>query len=123
MYEAEKQFVEQYIRKERKDRLLHELTDPKKRYRGLSRFCHEAEKYIDPKTVVKDTVLPDGVYTILSPDPQVDGAELPLQEALDAAEMCMDATILLGQDCAVVTEEAMKGSRQRYILHRKADRQ
>ncbi|MBQ2689171.1 MAG: hypothetical protein IJJ24_08210 [Solobacterium sp.] len=116
MYEAEIRFAEEYIRKERKDRILHELTDPKKRYRGLSRFCHDAEKYIDPRTVVKDTELPDGMYTILSPDPSVDGLVLPLQEALEVSSMCLDATILLGEKYAAVTEEAMKGSRIRFVL-------
>lgn len=118
MYEAEVRFVERYIRKERKERLLHELTDPRKRYRGLDRFCHNAGKYIDPGTVVKDTELPEGMYTILSPDPRADGLVLPLQEALEVSTMCLDATILLGEAYAVVTEEAMKGSRIRYVLHR-----
>ena len=118
MYEAETQFVEQYIRKERKERLLHELTDPKKRHRGLDRFCHNAGKYIDPGTVVKDTEMPAGMYTILSPDPQADGLVLPLQEAQEVSTMCLDATILLGEEYALVTEEAMKGSRIRYVLHR-----
>lgn len=45
----EARFAAKYLRREKRERLLHELTDPKKRYRGLDRFCHHAGELIDPK--------------------------------------------------------------------------
>lgn len=39
-YSAEKHFVQTFIRRNRRERLLYELTTPKKRMDGVSRFCH-----------------------------------------------------------------------------------
>ena len=47
----EARFAAKYLRREKRERLLHELTDPKKRYRGLDRFCHHAGELIDPKKI------------------------------------------------------------------------
>ena len=44
---AEERFVRSFVVKERQERLLYELTRPKKRYDGLSRFCHTAEQLLD----------------------------------------------------------------------------
>ena len=48
---AEERFVRTYIRKNRRERLLYELTAPKKRYAGLERFCHGAGDLLDPEKI------------------------------------------------------------------------
>ena len=51
-YEMEIRFIRSYIRKERRERLLYELTSPKKRYDGLSRYCHQADDLLDNRTIL-----------------------------------------------------------------------
>ena len=129
-FAAERAFVERYIRKGRRDRLLHELTHPGKRYAGLSRFCHQAEDLLDrglvrcsgPDLFRQDLMLRllaehgGEDCALLSPDPLLDGLTVPLAQAARLAEACPDAVILLARRFAVVQEEAMKGGRARFLL-------
>ena len=126
---AEKRFAESFIRKNRRDRLLYELTDPDKRYDGLSRFCHQARDLLDPSRIImegedlerrKDFLQfihqHDGACLILSPDGLLDGISLPLSEAIRRAVGCFDAVIILGDTFAVVYGEVMKGGRGKFLL-------
>lgn len=126
---AEARFVAVYIRKERRDRLLHELTDPKKRGRGLDRFCHHAAELIDPARIVlqgDDLARQEAFQQFLaahretclalSPDPGLDGETLPFPEAAALAFAVTDASILLGDGFALITGEAEKGGRAHYLL-------
>ncbi len=49
---AEQYFVQTYIKKNRRDRLLFELSAEKRRYDGLSRFCHQAGELLDPAKII-----------------------------------------------------------------------
>ena len=126
---AEARFVAGYIRKEKKERLLHELTNPKKRYRGLDRFCHHAGELVDPARIAlqgddlnrqpafqRFVAAHPGDCALLSPDPWLDGQTLPLPEAAALAFASADASILLGDGFSIVTGEAEKGSREHYLL-------
>ena len=126
---AEARFVAGYIRKEKKERLLHELTNPKKRYRGLDRFCHHAGELVDPARIAlqgddlnrqpafqRFVAAHPGDCALLSPDPWLDGQTLPLSEAAALAFASADASILLGDGFSIVTGEAEKGSREHYLL-------
>ncbi|MBR2767550.1 MAG: hypothetical protein IKD68_01320 [Solobacterium sp.] len=128
--QKEKAFVQTFIRKNRRDRLLHELGTPSKRYRGISRFCHQAEELLDPaKTVMRGT----GIETepeferffkahqkelcyLLSPYTFPDEIILPLPEAVQEALHCPDAVILFSDSFAMVFEEPMKNGRMKYLL-------
>lgn len=90
---AEARFVAGYIRKEKKERLLHELTNPKKRYRGLDRFCHHAGELVDPARVAlqgddlnrqpafqRFLAAHPGDCALLSPDPWLDGQPSPCRK-------------------------------------------
>ena len=129
----EERFVKTYVRKSRRDRLLHELTDPKKRYNGLSRFCHSAGELLDPALVIMEgedldrrSVFEefvrkhDGICCTMSPDPFMDGQALPFSEAVNRALLSMDAVIILGCCFAVVFGEVMKGGRGKYLLESKS---
>ncbi len=48
---AEERFVNSFIRKERRRRLLYELSTPKKRYAAVDRFCHQAEELLVPAKI------------------------------------------------------------------------
>ena len=51
-YRAERFFVSTFIRKDRRERLLLQLTSPSRRYEGISRFCHQAADLIDPSRIL-----------------------------------------------------------------------
>ena len=125
----EKYFIETFIQKNRRERLLHEFTDPGKRYAGISRFCHQADAFLDPKKIqLKENDLErqpafeqfvcshDESVLILSPDSFLNERELSFSEAVREAVMNSDAVIILGSSFAAVFAEAEKGGRDKYLL-------
>ncbi len=128
-YSAEEHFVNTFIKKNRRERLLLELKDEKKRHRGISRFCHTSEDLLDQAKIImsgKDMETHPGfadfirqhdeVCLILSPFQFLDREELPLKEAAEQAVRCPDAVIVLGSTFALVYGEPGKGGRDRYLL-------
>ena len=122
-------FVNTFIKKDRRERLLYELTDPKKRYQGISRFCHHAKELIMPSRIVMEGTdmenspqfeqfvkeHQENCY-VLSPDPAMNDISLPLQDAVEQALMCMDAVIIIGNGFAVIYGEPEKGGRDKFVL-------
>ena len=128
-YTAETRFVRSFIRKNRRERLLYELTTPEKRYDGVSRFCHQARDFLDPsKIILQGDDLDhrpefDGfvrrheeLCLVLSPDFWMDEQYLPLKDAVAQAILCPDAVLILGNTFAVVFGEPMKGGQEKYLL-------
>ena len=126
---SEESFVQTFIREGRRERLLHELTSPKKRYRGLDRFCHRSGDLVDPRRILAEgenlETTPEflsfvkkhnGLCTVWSPDGNLDGLVLPFEDAVMEASVNADAVIIMGGDYAVVFGEAMKGGRDKYLL-------
>ena len=122
-------FIDTFIRKEKRERLLYELTTPKKQYAGLSRFCHNAEDLLDRNKIRMEgkdlenrsgfqqfVKLNDGLCLILSPELYPEECRLPLSEAVSLAAFSSDAVVILGSDFAVVFSEAIKGGRDKYLL-------
>ena len=122
-------FVRSFIRRDRQERLLLELTHEDRRYGGLDRFCHQAEDLLEPRRIVMQGEDLDrsegfrrfaaergGPCLILSPDPWLDGERLPLAEAAERAAVGTDAAVILGSGYAVVFGESMKGGRGKYLL-------
>ena len=129
---AERRFVAAFICKERRERLLYELTTPGKRYGGISRFCHRAGELLDmSKVLMKGEDLDrrpefvrfvqqhDEVCLVLSPDSFLNEQVLPLAEAAAEASMCPDAVLIIGSTFAIVFGEPMKGGRDKYLLSEK----
>ena len=129
----EEEFARLYIKKSRRERLLHELTDPRKRYSGLDRFCHQSGELIDRGKLLMEgdglerspgflafAKAHGGLCRILSPDSFIDGLELPLGEAMDLAARSFDAVIILGDGFAIVFGESVQGGREKYLLQSKA---
>ena len=48
---AEVSFVNDYVLRSRRERLLYELSTPAKRRDALSRFCHQAPQLLDPARI------------------------------------------------------------------------
>ena len=132
MMKEEEYFVKTFIRKERQERLIHELGSPKKRYRGLDRFSHQCDELIDPDVILmKDGNLEncadfqkfirenDGMCTLLSPDPSLDGLNMLFSEAVEKAAFSSEAVIIVEDSYCAVFSEAMKGSRDKYLLKKR----
>ena len=128
-YSAEERFVRSFIRKNRRERLLYELTTPKKRYDGISRFCHQADDFLDPaKIYIKGEDLErrsefkafvkkhDEPCLVLSPELYPDEPCVYFSAAADWAASSLDAVLILGNGFAVVFGEPSVGGRGKYLL-------
>ena len=128
-YSAEERFIKNFIKKRYRERLLFELTTPKKRYAGLDRFCHQASELIDPvKIYLEDDDLDrrpefkdfckkhQGPCHVLSPEFYWDEIEVTLDEAVEMAIMSLDAFLVLGDGFAIVFGEPVKGGREKYLV-------
>ena len=128
-YLNEQHFVQTFIRKDRRDRLLYELTTPEKRYDGVSRFCHQAKELLEPSRIIMEgedldrrpefdrfVQQHDEICFVLSPDFYMDEQFLPLKDAVEQALMCLDAVLIMGSSFAVVFGEPMKGGRGKFLL-------
>ncbi len=121
-------FVKTFIRKNRRERLLFELTK-EDRYDGVSRFCHQEKELLEPSRIHMEGKDMDRsqeyqrfikqhpeTCLVLSPDDSMDGQYLSLEVAVKQAEMCLDAVLILGSTFAVVYTEPVKGGRDVYLL-------
>ena len=128
-YSEEKYFVRAFVRKAKRERLLYELTTPGKRNAGVSRFCHQAEEFLDASKIRMAGVdlerrpefqafvrEHDELCFVLSPEFWLDGEHRPLSEAVEMAAMSTDAVLILGSTFAVVFTEAEKHGREKYLL-------
>ena len=128
-YEIETHFVQSFIRKNRRERLLYELTTPEKRYDGVSRFCHQSRDFLDPAKIVMEgedlerrseferfVRQHDELCFVLSPEFWLDEQFLPLSDAVRQAAVSLDAVLILGSTFAVVFGEPMKGGRGKFLL-------
>jgi len=127
-----KHFADEFIRKNRRERILYELMKPEKRYDGISRFCHQAGQLLDPARIIMEGEDLDsreafmsfvGQHSesclVLSLDPRLDGQFLSFEETVNYASVCSDAVLILGSTFAVVFGEPIKGGREKYLLSEK----
>ena len=128
-YSNERHFVQAFIRKNRRERLLYELTTPEKRYGGVSRFCHQARELLNLSKIIMEgedlerrpefgrfVQQHDEPCFVLSPDSFLDEQILPLKDAVHQAILGPDAVLIIGSTFAVVFGEPMKGGRGKFLL-------
>jgi hypothetical protein len=126
---AEQYFVQTYIKKNRRDRLLFELSAEKRRYDGLSRFCHQTGELLDPAKIIaagddlerrpeflRFVKQHDEACYVISPDYEMDGRTLQTKDAVSLAAAFYDAVIIIGSTFAIIFGEPMKGGRDKYLL-------
>lgn len=130
MEEAEKSFVKRFIKKEKQDRLLFELSG-KKRQHGIERFCHNAEDMIDTERIVYsgNNLLPDEILKItkqyevpelcyiIAYQKELDKKYVSFEDALGLVLGNGMAAIIICNDFAVIETEQYSGTPFRYILH------
>ena len=131
MEEAEKSFVKRFIKKEKQDRLLFELSG-KKRQHGIERFCHNAKDMIDTERIVYsgNNLLPDEILKItkqykvpelcyiIAYQKELDKKYVSFEDALGLVLGNGMAAIIICNDFAVIETEQYSGTPFRYILHR-----
>ena len=128
-YSAEERFIKNYIKKRYRERLLSELTTPKKRHTGLDRFCHQTSDLIDPAKIYLEgddlERLPEfkefckkhqSLCRVLSPEFYWEETEVSLDEAVKMATMSLDAFLVPGDGFAIVFGEPVKGGREKYLV-------
>lgn len=126
---AEQYFVQTYIKKNRRDRLFFELSAEKRRYDGLSRFCHQAGELLDSAKIIaagddlerrpeflRFVKHHDDTCYVISPDYEMDGRTLQTKDAVSLAAAFYDAVIIIGSTFAIIFGEPMKGGRNKYLL-------
>ena len=126
---AEQYFVQTYIKKNRRDRLFFELSAEKRRYDGLSRFCHQAGELLDSAKIIaagddlerrteflRFVKQHDEACYVISPDYEMDGRTLQTKDAVSLAAAFYDAVIIIGSTFAIIFGEPMKGGRDKYLL-------
>ena len=130
-HSMEEHFVQAYIKKNRRERLLYELTNSRKRYDGLSRFYHQARELLNPALIrMEGSGLEQSpafqefvrqhneLCCLLSPDAALNERYALLSEGVELACACFDAVIIIGSSFSVVFGESMKGGREKYLLKR-----
>ena len=128
-YKAEEGFVRSFIVKNRRERVLYELTTPKKRYDGISRFCHEAVELLDPARIAMEgedlELRPefrafvrkhDEICLVLSLEYYPENLLMSFEDAVELAVMSMDAVLILGDGFAVVFGEPYVAGRGKYLM-------
>ena len=134
-YSNEQHFVQSFIRKNRRERMLYELTTPEKRYDGVSRFCHSAKDLLDPAKIVMEgdgidrhpyfidfTARHNEICYVLSPESGGEDLFFTLKNALDYAAKGLDAVIIIGNCFAVVFGEPSKNGRDMFLLSEKKEK-
>lgn len=128
----EKNFIQKFIIKNKRERLLFELSG-KKRQHGIGRFCHTADDlllknkiilsgnklYYDEiiKTAEKYTLSKQ--WYIIAYDPVLDKKTCKLGEALDFVLGNGMAAIIVSDNMAVIETEQCFGTPMRYICYTK----
>lgn len=130
--EMERTFLAKFVARHRKDRLLGMLQKPKKREdfkrllphgssvefetRWICAIPMRAQNADDIYRMLKDRDTPDTCYMI-STSPGLDGAEMPLKEALDSVMgKLLGGTIIICDPRSLAFVEG-EDYHDRYILH------
>lgn len=130
--ELERDFIYRFIIKEKRERLLYELSG-KKRMGGISRFCHNAADLIREDTIIRsgDDLFPEEIlhisekYTskkqayLIAFHEELDQMTCDLQAALDLVLGNGMAAIILLDTVAVIETEQCQGTPYRYLLYQK----
>ena len=128
--EIEKTFVDKFIIKSQKDRLLFELSG-KKRQNAIGRFCHSTENIIKSDRIVSsgDTLFSDeilaiakqynvsGLCYIIAYNKNLDRKSCTLNDALNFVLGNGMAAIIICNNLVVIETEQCFGTPIRYILH------
>ncbi|WP_167957545.1 hypothetical protein [Anaerosporobacter faecicola] len=131
--EYEEEFVEKFLTKNKRERLLFELSSTKKREHAIGHFCHNTLDYIDENKIVymgntlsnselikklRSYSMKSLVY-IISWNENLDGSLMEVDKAInEIEEEGMASIIMLGNAILIKTEQE-QGAAVNYILYSK----
>lgn len=125
--EMEKLFVDKYIIKNRRKRILYELCKHGKRLDAISRFCHNCDMYIDERKILyRGKDITDNMYIkkyggakegyLICWDPECDMKHISVNLAIPmirADGMCM---IFISENICIVSTEQVQGAKEIVVL-------
>ena len=117
----EQDFVKIYIDKKYQERVLFELSSPKKRTNALSRFSHDTEKILNQSVNIKaikylsELHESDEKVYVISWDKN-DGMFIPLEDAIKYCENTNMSVILVGNEFSLIKEERETGKPKIFYL-------
>lgn len=129
--EYEKNFVNKFIIKNKRDRLFFELSSPYKRKHAVGRFCHNTIDYVDERKIVyrgntlkkNDLIKMLASYSnesqgyIISWNDNIDGEFIGVEEAISKIEEEGMASIFILNNVIFIKTEQEQGEALKYILH------
>ena len=126
----ELEFINNYITKNKRERILYELASKKKRKNAIGRFCHNTSEYIDEtKIVYKGNTI--SVYELenlikkytndkegylISWDSDIDGSILSIENALNEVIGKGMASIVVFSNVILIETEQEQGAAIKYVL-------
>ena len=126
--ETERRFVQSFILREKRERLLFELGG-KRRREGIGRFCHGAESLLMKEKIIASGPLniaqirsyveqyaPKETGYLCAYNANLDGLRMPAPAALKKALNNGMAALLIFECLAIVETEQESGTPDRYIL-------
>lgn len=127
--DIEKRFIETFIVKNKKDRLLFELSTNKRRS-GIARFSHDAQDLIKPERILyrgtdlfSDRIISiaekqgvQGMCCIIAYNQDIDTKTCGLNEALDVVLGNGMPAIIICDKMVIIETEQCFGTPMRYIL-------
>lgn len=126
--ETERRFVQCFIRREKRERLLFELAG-KKRREGIGRFCHGAEDLLMKEKIIAcgplsigqirvwaEQYAPKETCYLCAYNESLDGQRVPAPAALEKALGNGMAAMLIFERLAIVETEQESGTPDRYVL-------
>ena len=128
--DKEKLFVERYIIKKRRERILYEINKPSKRLDALSRFCHNYDMYVDKRKIIySGKEASDKLKKIIKKysneteghmicwDERYDSKDMTLECAINIMRddgMCM---IFMAEHICIISTEQTQGPKEIVVLH------
>lgn len=119
----EKKFINAFVAKEKKERLIHEFSNPKKRENALLRFSHGVESVVDNKFIKyrcninnfsKFLSLFNDVYVISLF--KIDGEICSYKEAISHLQEQYMPVIIISDDYVIIKSESNELKDNIFIL-------
>lgn len=127
--DVEERFVNLYIVKSKRMRILHEFFHNEKRRYAIGRFCHMTTNYVKENCILDsgNKLSQEELFElmrknnqkkcyVISWDSDIDGTWLNLEAALEAAIGLGMPSILIFDDFAIIETEQEQGAACKYVL-------
>ena len=126
----EKRFIDNFIKKNKRERVLYELSNPRKRKDAIGRFCHNTLEIIDEKKLIysgktitleelkkyiNDSSKGEMCY-VISWDEEFDGKCVEPGAALEHMTSSGMAVVIIFTGLIIIKEEQEVGAPTKYVL-------